>query len=83
MKNATQPATVTASTSSATKACAAHNRDILGLTDMVREGLKDCTEAGWGEVANAGYARELLVRAAHALGQITEEEAATRYGVTL
>lgn len=67
----------------ATQACAEHNREILGLVDSVREGLIDCTTARWGDVGDAGHARELLVRAAFALGQITEDEALERHGVIL
>lgn len=40
------------------------------------------TDANWGDVGDLGRVKELLVQAAFALGQLTEEEAAA-HGVTL
>lgn len=39
-------------------------------------------DANWGDVGDLGHAKDLLVQAAFALGQLTEEECAA-HGVTV
>ena len=76
MKKTNRPETPTA-------AYAAHAEHTFELLKRVEAGIIDCTTASWDHVGTIGHVNELLVEAAHALGQVTTEEAKTKYGVRL
>lgn len=62
---------------------AANAQAIGALLEKIQAGLPDCAAATWSDVGTSGHVRELLVQAAFALGQLTEEEALEQHGVNL
>ena len=62
---------------------AAHATAIFDLFEKMQAALPDCTKADWQDVGSTAHARELIVRAAVALGAIPEEQARDDHGVEL
>ena len=62
-----------------------HANEIAKLISAIEGGTINHSNMGpnWADVGSLGAARERLVQAAFALGQITEEEALADHGVEL
>lgn len=82
MKHTTQPPNV--DRHDPRKAAATHLEQIEALRVRINRGLfMDPEKATWPQVGTLGHVRELLVQAAFALGQLSEEEAKAEHGVIL